>query len=91
MLIVHSAEWTEAQKQSFLADESKGAFYQLTKICGYGVPDYERAMSCAANSLSLISEAMIQPFAKHETQSRYVSKDMHIYRLPWPVDLARIG
>jgi Subtilase family len=88
-LIVHSAEWTEAQKQSFLADESKGGFYQLTKICGYGVPDYERAMSCAANSLSLISEAMIQPFAKHETQSRYVSKDMHIYRLPWPVDVLR--
>jgi hypothetical protein len=88
-LIVHSAKWTDAQKQSFLADQSKGAFYQLTKICGYGVPDYERAMSCAANSLSLISEATIQPFTKHETQSRYISKDMHVYRLPWPVNILR--
>jgi hypothetical protein len=88
-LIVHSAEWTEVQKQSFLVDQSKRSFYQLTKVCGYGVPDYERAMWCAANSLSLVSEAAIQPFAKHETQSRYVSKDMHIYRLPWPVDVLR--
>jgi hypothetical protein len=86
-LIVHSAEWTEAQKQCFLVNEPKGAFYQLTKICGYGVPNFERAMSCAANSLSLISEAKIQPFTKHDTQSRYVSKDMHVYRLPWPVDI----
>jgi hypothetical protein len=89
-LIVHSAEWTDSQKQAFLAaDQSKGAFYQLTKVCGYGVPDYERAMSCAANSLSLISEATIQPFAKHETQPRYISKDMHVYRLPWPVNVLR--
>ena len=88
-LIVHSAQWTEAQKQSFLSDNSKGAFYQLIKVCGYGVPNYERAMSCAANSLSLISEAAIQPFTKHETQRRYISKDMHVYRLPWPVNILR--
>ena len=51
----------------------KGAFYQLTKICGYGVPDDERAMSCAANSLSLISEGNDSALcSKHETQSRYV-------------------
>jgi hypothetical protein len=83
-LIVHSGEWTNTQKQMFLTDESKGAYYQLTKICGYGVPNLERAMTCAANSLSLISEATIQPFCKHATQSRYISKDMHVYRLPWP-------
>lgn len=86
-LIVHSATWTDSQKHVFLADESKSAYYQLAKICGYGVPNLERAMSCAANSLSLISEAAIQPFNKHENQSRYVSKDMHIYRLPWPTDV----
>jgi hypothetical protein len=88
-LIVHSAEWTDAMARRFLANPSKGAYYQLTKVCGYGVPDMERAISCATNSLSLISEATIQPFAKHEAQSRYVSKDMHVYRLPWPVEVLR--
>jgi hypothetical protein len=88
-LIVHSAEWTEAQKLSFLHGTSKTDHYRLTKVCGYGVPNLERALSCAANSLSLISEATIQPFDKHETQSRYISKDMHVYRLPWPEDVLR--
>jgi hypothetical protein len=88
-LVVHSAEWTDAMKGKFLVNPSKGAYYQLTKVCGYGVPDLERAISCATNSLSLISEATIQPFAKHEAQSRYVSKDMHVYRLPWPVNVLR--
>src|SRR2546427_163593 len=61
-LIVHSAEWTDAMKRAFLANESKSAYYRLTKVCGYGVPNLERAISCAANSLSLIAEAEIQPF-----------------------------
>lgn len=86
-LIVHSAEWTETQKRLYLQNESKGAYYQLAKICGYGVPNIERAISCAANSLSLISQADLQPFAKHRAKSYYVSKDMHIYRLPWPIDV----
>jgi hypothetical protein len=88
-LIVHSAEWTEAQKRTFLSGTLKNDYYQLTKICGYGVPDIERALSCAANSLSLIAEATIQPFDKHATQSRYISKDMHVYQLPWPEDVLR--
>lgn len=88
-LIVHSAEWTETQKRKHLKNESKGAYYQLAKICGYGVPNIERAISCASNSLSLISQAKLQPFAKHGENSRYISKDMHIYRLPWPVEVLR--
>ena len=68
--------------QRFLESESKGAYYNLMKICGYSRPNYERALSCASNSLSLISEATIQPFGKQE--SRYVSKDMHTHRLPCP-------
>jgi hypothetical protein len=88
-LIVHSAEWTDTQRRKYLRSNSKGGYYQLAKICGYGVPNLERAISCAANSLSLISQAELQPFDKHATQSRYVSKDMHIYRLPWPVDVLR--
>ena len=84
-LMVHSAEWTDAQRGSFLRDESKTSYYQLTKVCGYGVPNLEKAVSCAANSLSLISQTTIQPFDK--VKSRYITKDMHLYRLPWPVSV----
>jgi hypothetical protein len=88
-LIVHSAEWTAAQKQNYLRGTAKGDHYRLARICGYGVPRLDRAISCASNSLSLIAQSTLQPFKKHETQSRYVSKDMHLYRLPWPVEVLR--
>ena len=87
-LMVHAAEWTETQRRKYLRDESKGSYYQLTKMCGYGVPHLESALSCASNSLSLIAQANIQPFDKN-ADGRYVSKDMHIYQLPWPVDVLR--
>ena len=88
-LIVHSANWTPAQKATFLADESKASYAALARICGYGVPSLERAFYCAANTLTLISQATIQPFDKHGEESRYISKDMHLYRLPWPVNVLR--
>lgn len=88
-LIVHSAEWTDTQRRKYLENESKTAYYRMAKICGYGVPNLQRAISCAANSLSLISQAALQPFDKHQTQSRYITKDMHIYRLPWPIEVLR--
>jgi hypothetical protein len=83
-LIVHTAEWTDAQRRSFLADERKSSYARLARICGYGVANLERALYCAANSLTLISQATIQPFDKHPSSSRYISRDMHLYRLPWP-------
>jgi hypothetical protein len=85
-LIVHSASWTPAQKARFLVDESKASYAALARICGYGVPSLERASYCAGNSLTLISQATIQPFDKHPA-GRYISKDMHLYRLPWPSEL----
>jgi hypothetical protein len=43
-LIVHSAEWTDALKAQFLpANPSKSSYLNLLRICGYGVPDLNRA------------------------------------------------
>lgn len=91
-LVVHSAEWTEAQKRIFLDDDSKGAHGRLARACGYGVPDLERALYCASNSLTLIAQEVIQPFKKHEKENKFVSNQMHLYRLPWPIqDLLALG
>jgi hypothetical protein len=84
-LMVHTAEWTEAQKQSFLNANSKTSIARLLKICGYGVPNLGRALYCAKNSLTLISQAEIQPFDNND--GRYVSKEMHLYKLPWPKEV----
>lgn len=86
-LIIHTAEWTAPQKRDFLENESKRSYGRLLRICGYGVPDLGRALYCASNSLTLISQAEIQPFDKHAKDHRYVSRDMHVYRLPWPKEV----
>ena len=83
-LLVHTAEWTAALKRQFLADESKTSYEKLLRICGYGVPDLERALYCASNSLTLISQVDLQPYDRRD--NRYVSRDMHLYALPWPRD-----
>lgn len=88
-LIVHSAEWTEAMCVQFPAS-SKQDFARRARRCGYGVPDFERAAYCFRNSLTLVSEAALQPFELRGTTG--VTKDMHFYDLPWPAEvLASLG
>ena len=77
-LLVHSAEWTDAMKRQFLGSESKREYADLLRICGYGVPNLERALSCANNQLTLITQEEIQPFEKNSMH------EMHMHELPWP-------
>ena len=81
-LMVHSAEWTAAMKEQFLESQSKSEYAQLLRICGYGVPNTVRATECAANSLTLIAQAELQPFTDDGGTRRM--KDMHVHALPWP-------
>ncbi|MBM3303101.1 MAG: S8 family serine peptidase, partial [Deltaproteobacteria bacterium] len=81
-LLVHSAQWTDTMKNCFLPDENKSSYARLLRVCGYGVPNLERALYCLANSLTLISQAELQPYDRHG--DRYVTRDMHLYNLPWP-------
>lgn len=80
-LIVHSANWTDTMKAQFV---NKGDDFSrdLFRCCGYGVPNLDAAMVCASNSLTLISQAELQPFNKKGTI--FISQDMHLYKLPWP-------
>lgn len=87
-LIVHTAQWTERMKAQFLpAQPTKADYARLLRICGYGVPDLERALFSATNSLTLVSQAELQPY--EERDGRRVTREMHFYNLPWPLEVLR--
>jgi len=93
-LLVHSAYWPDGLWQQFSGDGSKTAIKQMLSICAYGVPNLARALFSASNSLTLISQAELQPFDKKRddqgnVKSGYRTKDMHLYELPWPTDVLR--
>ncbi|MBN2018996.1 MAG: S8 family peptidase [Sedimentisphaerales bacterium] len=84
-LMIHSSEWTDTMIQQFgNGMRNRNDVSNLLRICGYGVPDISRAMTCAGNSLTLIAQEYIQPFDKKESGGGYRTKDMHIHELPWP-------
>lgn len=84
-LIVHSANWPEELKSQFAINGSKTDLKKVLRACGYGVPNLNDALYCASNSLTLISEAEIQPYEKQN--GKYRTKDMHLYKLPWPSEI----
>jgi len=89
---VHTAKWTDTMKAQFLPQLPTRADYaKLLRICGYGVPNLEDALYCASNSLTLISQTELQPFDRNN-DGRYITRDMHLYRLPWPsIVLSELG
>lgn len=88
-LMVHSANWTPELLQQFgiTSTSNKRDYANLLRTCGYGVPDLEKALYCAGNSLTLIAQRTIQPYARKETGTGFRTKDMHLYELPWPKDV----
>lgn len=89
-LIVHSANWPEELKRQFGIDyrSKKSDYANLLKICGFGVPDLDHALNSVVNSVTLIAQETIQPFVKNP-EGRCVTKDMHIYELPWPKEVLK--
>lgn len=92
-LMIHSAEWTDEMKAQFLRDTGrKGDYAKILRACGYGVPDLEKALYSASNSLVLIAENEIQPYQKKLGADDASTKEMHIYELPWPKEeLLKLG
>ena len=85
-LLIHSAQWTEAMKRQFLTTGNKGDFARLMRICGYGVPNFSRALECGSNYLTLIAQEEIQPFERIPSGPPR-SKDMHVFDMPFPQDV----
>lgn len=86
-LVVHSAEWSEPMQQMFMTGGSlKEQRKRLIRHCGFGIPNLERALWSADNSLTLIVQDNLQPFEK-VTGKQPTTRDMHLHRLPWPIDV----
>jgi len=77
-LMVHSARWPDAVKSQVAKNNKKTELNNVLRAYGYGKPDLSLALYCAQNSLTLITEAEIQPFTKGK------KSNMHLYELPWP-------
>ncbi len=86
-LLIHSAEWTEAMTARFAITRKKD-YENLLRYCGYGVPNLERALWSAQNSLTLIAQDSLQPFDRKESKkgSRYVTRDLNLHAIPWPAE-----
>jgi hypothetical protein len=87
-LIVHSAEWTDAMRIAYLPANkpaTKTDHVNLIRHCGWGVPNLDRALWSAGNSLTLVVEDQVHPYQKLNGKG-VVSRDMNLHSLPWPKD-----
>ena len=85
-LLVHSAEWTSAMRTMFLpaaGQPTKAHYVDLIRHCGWGVPDLDRALWSLSNSLTLVVEDEVHPYAKVKDKG-IVTRDMNLHALPWP-------
>jgi len=80
-LMIHSADWTPEMKQQFLQTDKKSDYTKLLRTCGYGVPDYDRAINTSNNRVAMIIEDELQPFDGDSMN------EMHLHKIPWPTDL----
>lgn len=89
-LLVHSATWTDEMLKSFIpaSHATKNDYRNLIRVCGYGVPNLERAVYSAQNSVNLIIEDELQPFIK-KGSGNPTSNEMHMHDIPWPTDILK--
>ena len=95
-LLVHSARWSEAMINMFCPvgsdrDRQTTGRRELLHACGYGIPQLDRAIECAGNSVNLIIQDELNPYecVMSNGNKKYAMKDMHLHHLPWPSDLLR--
>lgn len=83
-LMVHSAQWTDAMREQFSHGNTPRQKAQHRVRCvGFGVPNLDRALWSANNSLALVIEDRLQPFDKIKGK-KVATRDMHLHDLPWP-------
>ena len=83
-LLVHSAEWTEKMLERFNPEKKKD-YENLLRYSGYGLPDLNRALWSAENTVTLIAQDSLQPFEKRGYS--YVTRDLNLHQIPWPAEV----
>lgn len=85
-LLVHSSNWTSEMLGNRNINElSRADFKELLRIFGYGVPNFQKAVRSANNSLTLIAQETLTPY--RVDGSTVKTNDMHLHELPWPADV----
>ena len=93
-LLVHSAEWTDAMLKRFPKSGNR-VHPNLLRSYGFGLPNRNMALYSADNAVTLLSEQWIQPFDERITKGNsgkrkeYVTREMHLHKLPWPAEVLR--
>lgn len=88
-LLIHSATWTDEMHRQFCEKgdgTTKTQRRSLLRHCGYGVPNFDKAVQCANNSVNMIVQSEIQPFCK---DGPVRMNEMHIHSFPWPNEILR--
>ena len=81
-LMIHSSDWTAQMRQSFV-HRTKRDKELLIRACGYGVPDFDKAIACSTSHLTLIAQEEIKPFKDGKMH------ELHLHNLPWPVEVLK--
>ena len=82
-LLIHSARWTDSMVREF----PHSLRHDRLRVYGYGVPNFQKAMSSANREATQIIEGVLQPFEWDRGSSRCKTKDMHLHYLPWPKEV----
>ncbi|MND42840.1 hypothetical protein D3C76_369330 [compost metagenome] len=85
-LIVHSAEWSEAMRDTYLNGRtpSKSDYVNLIRHAGWGEPNFDRALWSVSNSLTLVIEDQLHPYKKGK--GKIETREMNLHNIPWPKD-----
>ena len=85
-LLVHSADWTTEMLGNRRIEElNKNEQRDLLRTFGYGVPNFQRAVRSANNSLTLIAQESLGPYILDGNMVK--TNEMHLHDLPWPTDV----
>src|SRR3546814_20347719 len=85
--MVHAADWTPAMLARCTGADGAVNYEALLRSFGYGVPAFNRLMSSADNSMTLIAPVVIQPFLKDDGPVKH--KETRLHAFPWPTDIHR--
>src|SRR3546814_7122068 len=80
-LMVHAADWTPAMLARCTGADGAVNYEALLRSFGYGVPEFNRLMSSADNSLTLIAQGVIQHFFKEDGTVK--TRELRLHALPW--------